>query len=94
MKEQFFLFLTTSSCRPYVTTTKSMQSLEGFSALHMENFKNHYNFVLDSTSLQDAAEEMHYPELSGEFLRLEMLFQFLLEQVTEMTILQERLSNF
>ena len=94
MEEQKFLFLTTSSCRPYVTTTKAMQYLEGFSALHMENFENHYNFILDSTSLQDAAEEMHYPELSGEILRLKKLFQFPLEQVTEMTILQERLSNF
>ena len=32
------LFLTTSSCRPFVTTTKAMQFLEGFSALYMEIF--------------------------------------------------------
>ena len=37
---------------------------------------------------------MHYPEFSGEILRLEMLFQFPLEQVAETTILQERLSSF
>ena len=46
------------------------------------------------TSLQDAAEQLHYPEFSGESLRLEMFFQFPLEQVTEVIVLGERLSNF
>ena len=48
-------------------------------------------FVL--TSLQDAAEQLQYPELSGESLRLELFFQFPLEQVTEVIVLGERLSN-
>ena len=40
-----------------------------------------------------AAEHLHYPELSGESLRLEMFFQFPLKQVTEVIVLGERLSN-
>ena len=49
--------------------------------------------LVDLTSLQDAAEQLHYPELSGESLRLEMFFQFPLEQVTEVMVRGERLSN-
>ena len=86
---------TTSPCRPYVTTIKAMQfaSHEDFPALLMEDFQNHYILVFDLTSLQDAAEQLHYPELSGESLRLEMFFQFPLGQVTEVIVLGEILSN-
>ena len=83
----------TSPYRPYVTTMKAMQFNEDFPALPMEDFQNHYILVFDLTSLQDAAEHLHYPELSGESLRLEMFFQFPLEQVTEVIVLGERLSN-
>ena len=41
----------------------------------------------------DLTEQLHYPELSEESLRLEMFFQFPLEQVTEKIVLVERLSN-
>ena len=84
---------TTSPCRPYSITMKAMQFNEDFPALPMEDFQNHYILVFDLTSLQDAAEHLHYPELSGESLRLEMFFQFPLEQVTEVIVLGERLSN-
>ena len=83
---------TTSTCRPYLTTRKTMQFNEDFSALTMELSQNHCILVFNLTSLKDAAEQLHYPELSGESLRLEMFFQFSLEQVTERIILGERLS--
>ena len=83
---------TTSPCRPYVTTMKALQFNEDFPALLMEDFQNHYIVVFDLTSLQDAAEHLHYPELSGESLRLEIFFQLPLEQVTEVIVLGERLS--
>ena len=72
---------------------KAMQFNEDFPAFPMEDFRNHYILVFDLTSLQDAAEQLHYPELSGESLRLEMFFQFHLEQSTEMIVVGERLSN-
>ena len=72
---------------------KALQFNEGFPALPMEDFQIHYILVFDLTSLQDAAEHLHYQELSGESLRLEMFFQFHLEQVTEVIVLGERLSN-
>ena len=76
---------TNSPCRPFVTTMKAMQ--------FNENFQNHYCLVFDLNSLQDAAEQSHYPELSAQSLRLELFFQFPLEQVTEVIVLGERLSN-
>ena len=54
---------------------------------------SHYKPVLDFTLKQDAAKQLHYPELSGESLRLKNLFQFSLEQITEVIDLGERLSN-
>ena len=60
---------TTSPCRPYVTTMKAMQFNEDFPALSMEDFQNHYILVFDLTSLQDAAEQLHYPEFSEESRR-------------------------
>ena len=84
---------TTSPCRTCVTTMKAMQFNEDFPALPMEDFQNHYILVFDLTSLQDATEHLHYPELSVESLRLEMFFQFPLEQVTEVIVLGESLSN-
>ena len=71
---------------------KAMQFNEYFLALPMGDFQNHYILVFALTTLQDAAEQLHYPELSGESLRLEMFFQISLEQVTEAIVLGERLS--
>ena len=70
-----------------------MQFNENFPALPMEDFQNIYVIVFDLTSLQDAAEQLDYPEISGESLRLEKFFQFPLEQVTDVILLGERLSN-
>ena len=77
---------TISPCRPYVTPMKAMHLNEDFPALPMEGFQNHCILDFDLTSLQDAAEQLHYPELNGESLRLEMFFQFSLEPVTEVII--------
>ena len=54
---------TTSHCRPYVTTMKAMQFNRDFPALPMEDFQNHYILVFEMISLQDTAEQLHYPEL-------------------------------
>ena len=59
----------------------------------MEGFQNHFILVFDLTSIEDAAQQLHYPELSGERLRLKIFFQFPLEQVTELIVLGDRLSN-
>ena len=43
--------------------------------------------------MQDATENCHYPELVGEPLRLELIFTFPLEHVTELIVLGERMSS-
>ena len=70
---------------------KAKQFNKCFQAFPMEDFKNHFNLVFDLTSLQDAAEQLLYPQLSGKSLRLEIFFQIPLEQVTEVTTSRERL---
>ena len=52
-----------------------------------DNFNDHYVLVFDLTSMQDATEKCHYPELIGEQLRLELNFNFALEHVTELIVL-------
>ena len=59
----------------------------------IDNFKDHYVLVLDLTSMQNAIENCHYPELVGEPLRLELNFTFPLEHVTELIVLGERMSS-
>ena len=68
---------TISSCRLCVTTMKTMQFNKEFLALPMEDFRSHTILVFDLTSLQNAAEQLHYPKLSEESLRLETFSNFL-----------------
>ena len=58
-------------------------------SIPIDNFKNHYVLVFDLTSMPDATENCHYPELLREPLRLELNITFLLEHVTELIELGE-----
>ena len=49
--------------------------------------------MFDLTSMHDATEHCHYPELNGEPLRLELYFSSPLENVTEVIVLGERKSS-
>ena len=84
---------TTNDCRAYVTTMKAMSFNEEFPALPHHQFQNHYTLVFDLTSLQDAGENIHYPELRGESIRLEMFFDRSLRNVTEIIVLGEKMFN-
>ena len=80
------------NCRLYVTTMKAINFQMIFLIPH-DNFKDHYVLVFDLTSMQDATENCHYPELVGEPLRLELNFTFPLEHLTELIVLGERMSS-
>ena len=75
------------NCRPYVTTIKAMNFQDDIPSIPIDNLKYHYVLVFDSTAMQDATENCHYPELVGEPLRLELNFIFPLEHVTELIVL-------
>ena len=62
-------------------------------SIPVDYFKDHYVLVFDLTSMQDATEHCHYPELIGEPLRLELYFNSFLENVTEVIVLGERMSS-
>ena len=57
-------------CRLYVTTVKAMNFQDDIPSIPIDKFKDHYVLVFDLTSMQDATENCHYPELVGEPLRL------------------------
>ena len=81
------------NCRLYVTTMKAMNFQDDIPSIPIDNFKDHYVLVFDLTSIQDATENRHYPELVGEPLKLELNFTFPLEHVTELIVLGERMSS-
>ena len=59
----------------------------------IDNFKDHYVLVFDLTSLQNATEHCHSPELLGELLRLELYFGSPLVNVREVIVLGQRMSS-
>ena len=71
---------------------KAMNLQDDIPSIPVDNFKDHYVLVFDPTSMQDATEHCHYPELIGEPLRLELYFNSPLENVTEVIVLGERMS--
>ena len=81
------------NCRLYVTTMNAMNFQDDITSIPINNFKYHFVLVFDLTSMQDATENFHYPELVREPLRLELNFTFLLEHVTELIVLGERMCS-
>ena len=86
-------FDTADNCRLYVTTMKAMNFQDDKPSIPIDDFKDHYVLVFDLTSMQDATESCHYPELVGKPLRLELSFTQLLENITELIVLGERMSS-
>ena len=86
-------FDTADNCRLYVTTMKAMNFQDDIPSIPIDDFKDHCVLVFDVTSMQDATENCHYPELVGEPLRLELNFTHPLENVTELVGLGERMSS-
>ena len=86
-------FDTADNCRLYVTILKAMNFQDDIPSISIDDFKDHNVLVFDLTSMQDATENCHYPELVGEPLRLELNFTNPLENVTELIVLGERMSS-
>ena len=84
---------TADNCRLYVTTKKAMNFQDDIPSILIDDFKDHYVLVFDLTSMQGTTQNFHYPELIGEPLRLELIFTNLLENITELLVLGERMSS-
>ena len=72
---------------------KAMNFQDNIPSISIDDFKNHYMLVFDLTSMRDATENFHYPELVGEPLRLELNFTNPLENITELIVLGKRMSS-
>ena len=66
---------------------KAMNFGDDITSMPIDRFKDHYVLSFDLTSMQDATEQCHYPELVGEPLRLELNITFALDHVTEVFVL-------
>ena len=71
---------------------KAMHFQDDIPSIPIDIFEDLSVLVFDLISMQDVTEICHYPELVGEFLRLELKFTFPLEHVTELIILGELMS--
>ena len=71
---------------------KAMNFQDDIPSIPVDKLKDHDVLVFDLTSMEDATEHCHYPELIGEPLRLELYFSSPLENVTEVIVLGERMS--
>ena len=85
-------FEAADNCRLHVTLMKAMNFQDDIPSIPIDNFKDHYVLLFDFTSMQDATENCHYPELVAESLRLELNFTLPLEHVTELIVVGERTS--
>ena len=72
---------------------KAMNNQDDIASIPVDNFKDHFKLVFDLTSVHDATEHCHYPELSGEPMTLELHFSSPLESVTEVIVLGEQMSS-
>ena len=86
-------FDTADNCRLYVSTMKPTNFQDDIASIPICDFKDHYVLVFDLTSMEDATENCHYPELVGESLRLELNCTNPLENVFELIVLGELMSS-
>ena len=86
-------FDTVDNSRLYVTTMKGMNFQDDIPSIPIDDFKDRYVLLFDLTSMQDATEICHSPELIGEPLRLELNFNPTLENIAELIVLGERMSS-
>ena len=71
---------------------KAINFQDDVPSIPIDDFKDYYVLMFDLTSMQNATENCHYPELVGEPLRLELKFTNPLENVTQLIVLCERMS--
>ena len=83
-------FETADNCL-YVTTMNAMNFQDDIPSIPIDDFKDHYVLVFDLTSMQDATENCHHPELVGEPLRLGLNFTNPLENVIELIVVGEQM---
>ena len=59
------------NCQLQVTTMRALNFQEPILSISIGNFNDQYVLVFVLTSMEDATENFHYPQLVGEPLRLE-----------------------
>ena len=66
---------------------KAMNYQDDIPSLPNDNVKHHFVVVFDLTPMKDDTENCHQPDLVGEPKRLELIFTFHIQHVTEFTVM-------
>ena len=64
---------------------------DDISSIPFGNFRDHYVVLRDLTSRQDATENCPFPELVGKLQKVEFVFAFPLEHVTDLSAFGENI---
>ena len=83
-------FEAADNCHLYATTTKAMNLQYDISPFPAFNYREGCVLVFERTSMQVATEKFQLPDLVGGPLTLEFIFASLLENVTQLFVLEER----
>ena len=72
---------------------KAMKFQDYIPSIPIDNFKDHSVLVFDLTSMQDATENCHYPEIVRRTIEAGAKLYFSSTHVTELIVLGERMSS-
>lgn len=82
---------TTNSGKLFYTTLKGLHFVHDSPGIRLSHYLNHYLMCFDLTSTLEANQEIHFPELTGGMLRLELYFSQANTEAIEVLILGETL---
>ena len=73
-------------------TIKAIDFQDGIPPIPIDIFKDDYVVLIALTSMKDATQKCHYPELAGGPVTVELNFTFPLEHVFQLLVLGEPMS--
>ena len=84
---------TENHVRAYAETMKALKFDDDGPNIQYKDFENHFHLFFDLTSTQEANVEMHFPDVVGAGVRLELYFANNLTNTVELFVSGERISS-
>ena len=84
---------TENHVRAYAETMKALKFDDDGPNIQYKDFGNHFHLFFDLTSTQEANVEMHFPDVVGAGIRLELYFANNLTNTVELFVSGERISS-
>ena len=84
---------TENQVRAYAETMKALKFDDDSPNIQYKDFENHFHIFFDLTSTQEANVEMHFPDVVGAGIRLELYFANKLANTIEFFVSCECISS-